>query len=135
MLLLHRSSAFGHLHTRAATRLLDLCSREDNSSLARSRRTESGRDPMMSASGKSRAVKDLARCSRAVNMTVTAAPVANGQSWVLREKGSPRSKKATRRVEAARGDEPMSVTGLAQERASGEACMYGCTSLSAAISL
>ena len=37
---------------------------------------------MTSASGKSRAVKDPARCSRAVNMTVTAAPVANGQSWV-----------------------------------------------------
>ena len=102
MLLPHRSSAFGHLHTRAATRLLDLCSREDDSSLARSRRMESGRDPMTSASGKSRAVKDPARCSRAVNMTVTAAPVANGQSWVLREKGSPRSKKTTRRVEAAR---------------------------------
>ena len=34
---------------------------------------------MTSASGKSRAVKDPARCSRAVNMTVTAAPVANGQ--------------------------------------------------------
>ena len=128
MLLPHRSSAFGHLHTRAATRLLDLCSREDDSSLARSRRTESGRDPMTSASGKSRAVKDPARCSRAVNMTVTAAPVANGQSWV-REKGSPRSKKATCRVEAARRDtwgggsnERMSVTGLAQERPSGEAC-------------
>ena len=129
MLLPHRSSAFGHLHTRAATRLLDLCSREDDSSLARSRRMESGRDPMTSASGKSRAVKDPARCSRAVNMTVTAAPVANGQSWVLREKGSPRSKKATRRVEAARregsgggSNERMSVTGLAQERPSGEAC-------------
>ena len=83
---------------------------------------------MTSASGKSRAVKDPARCSRAVNMTVTAAPVANGQSWVLREKGSPRSKKATRRVEAARregsgggSNERMSVTGLAQERPSGEA--------------
>ena len=38
--------------------------------------------PSASASGKSRAVKDPARCSRAVNMTLTAAPVANGQSWV-----------------------------------------------------
>ena len=73
---------------------------------------ESGRDPMTSASGKSRAVKDPARCSRAVNMTVTAAPVANGQSWV-REKGSPRSKKATRRVEAALPERNGSGTGEA----------------------
>ena len=99
VLLPHRSSAFGHLHTRAATRLLDLCSREDDSSLARSRRMESGRDPMTSASGKSRAVKDPARCSRAVNMTVTAAPVANGQRGEresARKKGSPRSKNRCR---------------------------------------
>ena len=147
MLLPHRSSAFGHLHTRAATRLLDLCSREDDSSLARSRRMESGRDPMTSASGKSRAVKDPARCSRAVNMTVTAAPVANGQSWVLREKGSPRSKKATRRVEAARPERNGSGTGEAVWRGVGlpSGCsgggggfpppVYGCTALSAAISL
>ena len=76
---------------------------------------------MTSASGKSRAVKDPARCSRAVNMTVTAAPVANGQSWVLREKGSPRSKKTTRRVEAAGQGGLIGVTSLAQEGRSGEA--------------
>jgi hypothetical protein len=48
-----------------------------------------------------------------------------GGTWVLREKGSPRSKKATRRVRQHGGggsNEPMSVTGLGQERPSGEAC-------------
>ena len=58
--------------------------------------------PSASASGKSRAVKDPARCSRAVNMTLTAAPVANGQSWVRGFEAWVRKRKGSKGAAATR---------------------------------